>query len=49
MRSGFTLWILMKCKNRYIHEVYTFLKYSIQGTTQGNGLTGGVLPVRFSM
>ena len=24
-------------------------KYSLQGTTQGNGLTGGVLPVRFSM
>ena len=26
-----------------------FVKYSLQGTTQGNGLTGGVLPVRFSM
>ena len=26
------------------------LKYSLQGTTQGNGLTGGCLPpVRFSM
>ena len=25
------------------------LKYSLQGTTQGNGLTGGVPPVRFSM
>ena len=24
-------------------------KYSLQGTTQGNGLTGGVPPVRFSM
>ena len=25
------------------------VKYSLQGTTQGNGLTGGVPPVRFSM
>ena len=24
-------------------------KYSLQGTTQGNGLTGSILPVRFSM
>lgn len=24
-------------------------KYSLQGTTQSNGLTGGVPPVRFSM
>jgi len=24
-------------------------KYSLQGTTQGNGLTGGVPPIRFSM
>ena len=29
--------------------VYITLKYSLQGTTQGNGLTGGVPPVRFSM
>ena len=28
---------------------YTMTKYSLQGTTQGNGLTGGVPPVRFSM
>ena len=28
---------------------YNYLKYSLQGTTQGNGLTGGVPPVRFSM
>ena len=27
----------------------TFVKYSLQGTTQGRYLTGGVLPVRFSM
>ena len=30
-------------------RVYTDTKYSLQGTTQGNGLTGGVPPVRFSM
>ena len=27
----------------------TVLKYSLQGTTQGRYLTGGVPPVRFSM
>lgn len=32
-----------------INLVYTGEKYSLQGTTQGNGLTGGVPPVRFSM
>ena len=31
------------------NEFYTTLKYSLQGTTQGNGLTGGLPPVRFSM
>ena len=30
-------------------ETYSKPKYSLQGTTQGNGLTGGVPPVRFSM
>lgn len=30
-------------------ELDDALKYSLQGTTQGNGLTGGVPPVRFSM
>ena len=29
--------------------LFTVPKYSLQGTTQGNGLTGGVPPVRFSM
>ncbi|BDF47868.1 hypothetical protein CE91St56_49910 [Lachnospiraceae bacterium] len=29
--------------------ILALLKYSLQGTTQGNGLTGGVPPVRFSM
>lgn len=28
---------------------YFIGKYSLQGTTQGNGLTGGLPPVRFSM
>ena len=30
-------------------SIFTFWKYSLQGTTQSNGLTGGVPPVRFSM
>ena len=30
-------------------NVEQMLKYSLQGTTQGNGLTGGLPPVRFSM
>ena len=30
-------------------DYFTALKYSLQGTTQSNGLTGGVPPVRFSM
>ena len=30
-------------------EVSTVKKYSLQGTTQGRYLTGGVPPVRFSM
>ena len=30
-------------------KIETEEKYSLQGTTQGNGLTGGVPPVRFSM
>ena len=32
-----------------ISDFYTTTKYSLQGTTQGNGLTGGLPPVRFSM
>ena len=32
-----------------MNMVNTVVKYSLQGTTQGNGLTGGVPPVRFSM
>lgn len=30
-------------------QVYYSGKYSLQGTTQGNGLTGADMPVRFSM
>ena len=30
-------------------NIITLLKYSLQGTTQGRYLTGGVPPVRFSM
>ena len=30
-------------------DFYEPVKYSLQGTTQGNGLTGGLPPVRFSM
>ena len=30
-------------------DIWLVGKYSLQGTTQGNGLTGGVPPVRFSM
>ena len=29
--------------------ISNYLKYSLQGTTQGRYLTGGVPPVRFSM
>ena len=36
--------LLMHKKDIILEE-----KYSLQGTTQGNGLTGGVPPVRFSM
>ena len=36
-----------KLKSSY--NVSTLAKYSLQGTTQGNGLTGGLPPVRFSM
>lgn len=32
-----------------VFVIFNFLKYSLQGTTQGNGLTGADMPVRFSM
>lgn len=34
---------------RHLFDLNGVVKYSLQGTTQGNGLTGGVPPVRFSM
>ena len=34
---------------RYIQDICKAVKYSLQGTTQGRYLTGGVPPVRFSM
>ena len=33
----------------YNNFIWPAPKYSLQGTTQGNGLTGGLPPVRFSM
>ena len=33
----------------YGQSISTKVKYSLQGTTQGRYLTGGVPPVRFSM
>ena len=43
------LWLTRKGGLKENPLLYTILKYSLQGTTQGNGLTGGVPPVRFSM
>ena len=48
------LWKTMEEKNvttyRLIQEgIDAKIKYSLQGTTQGRYLTGGVPPVRFSM
>ena len=36
-------------KTGYVSDIYMVIKYSLQGTTQGNGLTGADMPVRFSM
>ena len=41
--------ILPEKHDEEIQEVYKNVKYSLQGTTQGRYLTGGVPPVRFSM
>lgn len=32
-----------------VANITSLRKYSLQGTSQGNGLTGSILPVRFSM
>ena len=37
------------CSHPFTDFIYTPQKYSLQGTTQGRYLTGGVPPVRFSM
>ena len=42
------IWTLEHEKQEHI-MFYTIEKYSLQGTTQGRYLTGGVPPVRFSM
>ena len=34
---------------KVLGNIYKTIKYSLQGTTQGRYLTGGVPPVRFSM
>lgn len=34
---------------KVIEDILKATKYSLQGTTQGNGLTGAEMPVRFSM
>ena len=39
----------IKLRKLYGPEIYNDAKYSLQGTTQGRYLTGGVPPVRFSM
>lgn len=44
--------VISEQSQNYIGGYYlisTLQKYSLQGTTQGNGLTGGLPPVRFSM
>ena len=41
--------VLYQCTENQKHDIYNTLKYSLQGTTQGRYLTGGVPPVRFSM
>ena len=43
----FAIWVLIAlCISIYSNSA---IKYSLQGTTQGRYLTGGVPPVRFSM
>ena len=40
---------MLKAISAPFPEMKYLAKYSLQGTTQGNGLTGGLPPVRFSM
>ena len=46
LRYGENVFDIHSFMNYYI---YIYAKYSLQGTTQGRYLTGGVPPVRFSM
>lgn len=39
----------MKTRYNEYNDIDNLKKYSLQGTTQGNGLTGADMPVRFSM
>lgn len=41
--------LIKKQQYNEAYDILISLKYSLQGTTQGNGLTGSILPVRFSM
>ena len=43
------LYIGRRVFSLYIAVIFYATKYSLQGTTQGRYLTGGVPPVRFSM
>ena len=43
----FLFYKMLFCRQR--NNLTTTGKYSLQGTTQGRYLTGGVSPVRFSM
>ncbi len=44
--NALPLWHFLRFQ--YVDEnIFTAVKHSLQGTTQSNGLTGGVSPVRF--
>ena len=43
------MWAYTSTEQVSVKYLYYVLKYSLQGTTQGRYLTGGVPPVRFSM
>ena len=47
IEAGIISKLNLRCESD--EKFLTEVKYSLQGTTQGNGLTGGVPPVRFSM
>jgi len=49
MIEGKIVFSLKEIKEKYKDVIWLISKYSLQGTTQGRYLTGGVPPVRFSM